>query len=191
MADNDKLPQKLKQLREQKQLTIDQLSERSGVCAEQIKSLEAGEPACSLTPLVRIARGLGVRLGTFLDDAPQAGPVIKKKGDCRKVIRFAGSNKHTGGELDFMSLASEKQDRHMEPFIIDVKPLNDGKFELSSHEGEEFIYVLSGRIEINYGKETYRLETGESIYYDSVVPHHVHSACDDVSQILAVVYAPY
>ncbi len=57
----------------------------------------------------------------------------------------------------------------MEPFIIDVAATDDSDFVLSSHEGEEFIMVMEGTMEISYGKNTYLLEEGDSIYYDSIV----------------------
>jgi quercetin dioxygenase-like cupin family protein len=78
----------------------------------------------------------------------------------------------------------------MEPFIIDVHP-GSGKVNPSSHEGEEFIYVLSGQIEVLYGKDSFTLSTGDSIYYDSVISHHVHAVGTEDAKILAVVYAPY
>lgn len=78
----------------------------------------------------------------------------------------------------------------MEPFIIDVHPPDDGDYQLSSHEGEEFLYVLQGKIEVLYGQEKYELEASDSIYYDSVVPHHVHAKEKD-SKMLAVVYTPF
>ena len=81
-------------------------------------------------------------------------------------------------------------DRHMEPFIIDVMPTEDSDFVLSSHEGEEFIMVMEGVMEISYGKNTYLLEEGDSIYYDSIVPHHVHAYEGQAAKILAVVYTP-
>jgi len=56
---------------------------------------------------------------------------------------------------------------------------------------EEFIYVLEGIVEINYGKNTYILEEGDSIYYDSIVAHHVHAGAGSTAKILAVVYTPY
>ena len=70
----------------------------------------------------------------------------------------------------------------MEPFLIEIAP---------SEEGEDFIYVLNGVVEINYGKNTYILEEGDSIYYDSIVAHHVHAAADNKARILGVVYTPY
>jgi quercetin dioxygenase-like cupin family protein len=79
----------------------------------------------------------------------------------------------------------------MEPFLIDIEPSGQADFTVSSHEGEEFIYVLDGTVEIIYGKQAYVLETGDSIYYDSIVAHHVHSANDAPARILGVVYAPF
>ena len=75
-------------------------------------------------------------------------------------------------------------------FYIDVMPTEDTDFVLSSHEGEEFIMVMEGIMEISYGKNTYLLEEGDSIYYDSIVPHHVHAYEGQAAKILAVIYTP-
>jgi quercetin dioxygenase-like cupin family protein len=108
------------------------------------------------------------------------------------VIRFSGKDPNaTSSNLDFYSMGAGKRDRHMEPFLIDVKPRSGEAPPLSAHEGEEFIYVLSGAIQINYGKTTYELNAGESIYYDSVVPHDVRAKNKETARILAVIYAPY
>jgi quercetin dioxygenase-like cupin family protein len=61
---------------------------------------------------------------------------------------------------------------------------------LSTHEGEEFIHVLDGAVEVEYGKETHALAAGDSIYYDSIVPHQVRAAAGEPARILAVVFAP-
>jgi quercetin dioxygenase-like cupin family protein len=79
----------------------------------------------------------------------------------------------------------------MEPFIIDIHPSEDKEFKLSAHEGEEFIYVMKGEVEIEYGKQKYLLKQGDSIFYDSIVKHHVHGAEGQAAQILAVVYIPF
>jgi quercetin dioxygenase-like cupin family protein len=61
---------------------------------------------------------------------------------------------------------------------------------LSSHEGEEFIYVLNGNVKILYGNSSYTLSAGDSIYYDSIVEHLVEAADHNPAKILAVVYTP-
>ena len=145
----------------------------------------------SLTPLTKIARVLGVRIGTFIDDDEQTGPLVVRKGKSDKVVYFSGDeNKTDDSNLEFYSLAAGKSDRNMEPFIIDFKVDAEESHELSSHEGEEFLYVLEGTIEVIYGQNNYVLETGDSIYYDSIVSHHVHSSNDETAKILAVIYTP-
>jgi Cupin domain. len=91
--------------------------------------------------------------------------------------------------LNFYSLAKGKSGRSMEPFIVDIRPGSGSGSSLSTHEGEEFMYVLQGEIDIRYGSETLKLTVGDSIYYDSIVPHRVSSAAP--AKVLAVVYAPF
>jgi len=79
----------------------------------------------------------------------------------------------------------------MEPFIVDIEPGKQSDFMLSSHEGEEFIFALDGVVEINYGKEIYKLGKGDSIYLDSIVLHNVHAGNNQSARILAVIYAPF
>ena len=78
----------------------------------------------------------------------------------------------------------------MEPFIVDVEPTEETHFSLSSHKGEEFIYVMEGTIEVCHGKKCHLIKAGDSIYYDSIVPHHVHGYQGQAAKILAVIYTP-
>ena len=79
----------------------------------------------------------------------------------------------------------------MEPFVVEIQPSEEREFISSAHEGEEFIYVMNGEVEVDYGKEKYLLKTGDSIYYDSIVKHHIHGAEGKAAKILAVVYIPF
>ena len=191
MSDENQLGTKIQQIRENREMSVEKLAEESQCSKEVIESIESGDLIPSLTPLIKIARVLGVRLGTFLDDAPQTGPVMVKSGKSEQVIHFSGKEDHPDtSALDFYSLASGKADRHMEPFMIDVHIPSSKDYKLSSHEGEEFIYVMAGKIEILYGQEKYLLSEGDSIYYDSIVPHDLHAYGED-AKILAVVYTPF
>jgi len=130
-------------------------------------------------------------MGTFLDDVEQVGSVLNRKGQIRQTVRVAGVSRPARGELDVHALAPDKAGRHMEPFLIDVRPASDKDYEKSSHEAEEFLYVLGGQIELLYGKNAYLLSESDSIYYDSIMAHHVHATGDAPTRILAVVYAPF
>lgn len=194
MGNNKIIGAKIKSIRETKQLTIEEVACRSGLKVEQIERIENDVDFPSLAPLIRIARVLGVRLGTFLDDQAELGPVICRKQDSTEANSIGFTNNEAQGKkhMEYHALSQDKSGRHMEPFLIDVSPSEeDVDFVLSTHEGEEFIYVLDGVIEINYGKNTYLLEEGDSIYYDSIIAHHVHAAPGQRARILGVIYTPY
>ncbi|MCL2503428.1 MAG: XRE family transcriptional regulator [Coriobacteriia bacterium] len=190
MAGDSVIGNKIRILREQQGLSSDELGERCGCEPDLIRQLESGELLPSLAPLIKITRSLGVRLGTLLDDDEHIGPVITRAGEASTVTRFKSSGSSgEGGSLDFAALAPDKAARHMEPFLIDVHP-GTVDVALSSHEGEEFIYVLEGLLEIEYGKDVFALSPGDSIYYDSIVPHEVRAKGPSLAKIVAVVYAP-
>jgi transcriptional regulator with XRE-family HTH domain len=190
MTDRNALGEKICAIRESRGMSIEQLADRADLDQEHVRQIESGALLPSLSPLIRIARAVGVRLGTFLDDQEQIGPVISRANAHEAVVRFSGRERSSHSDLDFFSLAANKTGRHMEPFIIDIHPASAKETQPSTHEGEEFIYVLSGEVEIEYGKEIYLLRPGDSIYYDSIVPHHVHSTGDGEAKVIGVVYAP-
>jgi transcriptional regulator with XRE-family HTH domain len=182
------------------------LAERSGLPLELIRNIEEAGHIPDLAPLIKIARALGVRLGTLLDDHEELGPVITRAGEGAAAARFvtglpsgdaaekaagvktAAGNVHTHQGLIFNALAADKGGRHMEPFIVDIEP--DAEQDKSAHEGEEFIHVLSGKLSLEYGTAAHVLSAGDSVYYDSIVPHRVLSASGEPVRILAVIYTP-
>ena len=174
-------------------VSMETLSERSGVSIELIRRIEEEEHIPDLAPLVKIARALGVRLGTLLDDHEELGPVITRAGTAGETARFITGLSETGqGDgrkgLAFKALAPSKGGRHMEPFIVDIAP--EAEQKKSTHEGEEFIYVLCGNLALEYGSMSETLSEGDSVYYDSIVPHRVFSGDGKPVRILAVVYTP-
>ncbi|MDR0384557.1 MAG: XRE family transcriptional regulator [Prevotellaceae bacterium] len=178
---------KVKSVRELKSVDIETVAERTGLTTTQIEMIENGE-SVSLAPLIKIARALGVRLGTFLDDIESDSPVVCRSEDYDRGVRFNTSGSNTK-HLDYYSLARAKSGRYMEPFIIEINNSKGDEFTFSSHEGEEFIYCMDGIVEVVYGQKSYALNPGDSIYYDSIVEHGIQ-AVNGKAKILAVVYAP-
>jgi len=183
--------EKIKSLREIREISVAELAERTGLSVEQIERIEKNIDIPSLAPLIKIARALGVRLGTFLDDQDEMGAVVcRKQETADATISFSNNAVDARTHMHYHSLSKSKADRHMEPFIIDIEAVGDAGYELSSHEGEEFDYVMEGAIEVCHGKKKYVIEAGDTIYYDSIVPHHLHGYQGQAAKILAVVYTP-
>jgi transcriptional regulator with XRE-family HTH domain len=185
-----KIGTKIKEFREFRKIEREDLALHANLDMAQLEQIEEKGIVPSLGHLIKISRALGVRIGTFLDDQEKIGPAVVKAGEEKSSLSFSTKDDTSREHLNFFSLAQAKPGRHMEPFIVDIEPTNESDYKLSSHEGEEFIYVLEGGIEINYGKELYQLQKGDSIYLDSIVAHNVHAAVMQPAKILAVVYTP-
>ncbi|MEA4918976.1 XRE family transcriptional regulator [Proteiniphilum sp.] len=181
--------EKIKILCAGKNISAEDLAAGAGLKVEQVSRILEDERIPSLASIIKIARALGVRPGTFLDDSEELGPVVNRHTDSSPTVTFTSHLTDDHSHMDFMSLAARKAGRNMEPFIIDIRPVTEsGSF--SSHEGEEFLFVLEGTVIVSYGKERYELHKGDSIYYDSIVSHLVTAGGDSTAKILGIVYSP-
>ncbi|HPF51391.1 MAG TPA: XRE family transcriptional regulator [Draconibacterium sp.] len=190
MRNRVKIGKKIKDFREFRQISREDLALHANLDPAQLELIEEKGAIPSLGHLIRISRAFDVRIGTFLDDQEKIGPAVVRKGEEQSGFSFSTKDAKVREHLNFFSLAQDKAGRHMEPFIVEIEPAKDSDYKLSSHEGEEFIFVMQGNVEINYGKEVYILSEGDSIYLDSVVAHNVHAANEQAAKLLAVIYTP-
>lgn len=189
MAINQQIGEKISTVRAFRKIEIEDLADKTGLSVEQLKLIESGGSIPSLGVLIRITRALGTRLGTLLDDTLKEGPSVIRDREHKSTVSFSTSENGNREHLNFLSLAPNKAGRHMDPFLIDIIP--DGKNEplKSSHEGEEFIYVLEGKVTVFYGNDKIELGKGDSIYLDSIVNHYVTTTAGK-ARILGIVYVP-
>ena len=193
MGNNKIIGAKIKSIRESKQLSTQEVSERSGLSIEQIERIEGNIDFPSLAPLIKIARVLGVRLGTFLDDQSELGPVICRKKDSNDTnsIGFSNNDSKARKHMEYHSLSQDKSGRHMEPFLIDVAPSEEGvDFVLSTHEGEEFIYVLEGVLTYYLNGQENVLYPGDSYHSFGNVPHTFVNLSNNLTKVLYIVTPP-
>lgn len=184
-----KVNKRIKTYMEKRQMDVHGLADTTGLDPSFIDTMLKEDVYPPLGPLMKIARALGVRLGTFLDDQETSDPyIVRKANRASKFSVLGGKNKTTA--LNFYSLGQGKTDRHMEPFFVEILPESASEKALSSHEGEEFIAVINGSIEVIYGNETHILNTGDSVYYNSIVPHYVSCVGQEKAEIHAVIYIP-
>jgi transcriptional regulator with XRE-family HTH domain len=189
MAQNKLIGEKISTLRILKKIEIGELAKKAGLSLKQMNSIESGSSIPSLGVLIRVTRALGIRIGTLLDDTIKDGPAIIRSNEYQSTLSFSTSENENREHLTFFSLAPNKASRHMEPFIIDISPDEKSEKMKSSHEGEEFIYVLEGNVTIHYGNEIFELGKGDSMYLDSIVSHLVTTKTNN-ARILGIVYVP-
>ena len=185
MADMNKVGKRVKKYREHLGLTQEQLAVNSSLDLTFIKDVEDAIVYPPIGSMIKLSRALGQRLGTFMDDQYVADPIIVRYSERKEET--ANSRDGAKGHYHYYPLGKGKSDRHMEPLFIRIE--EDEEKAMSTHEGEEFMVVVHGKIIVRYGKEEYILERGDSVYYNSVVSHFI-GAIDGPAEILAVLYSP-
>ncbi|MDY6838034.1 MAG: XRE family transcriptional regulator [Thermodesulfobacteriota bacterium] len=177
---------RVKMVRQKKGLTIEDVGQRTGLSPAYLDQIEADEVSPPLGVLIRMAKALDMKLGRFISTGEVKPFTVVRKDEGRIISRYTSAQGDQYG-YTYESLAPDKKDRHMEPFMITLVP-SGAKKELSTHAGQEFIHVLKGALEVTLKDHQAVLYPGDSIYFDSSVPHLVRCHGDEETVILAVLY---
>ncbi len=180
-----RLGPRIRELRQQRGMTLRQLAEKAGLSAALLSKVENNVISPTIPTLWKICEALDVRVGYFFQEGGQESRdyVITRK-DKRPVV-FREGSKH--GYM-YESLAYGKPDHAMEPFVVTVAPGERRGGKLFSHAGEELVYVLEGRVEFVLGELSFVLEAGDSVYFNSERPHRLQALDGQEAKTLQVVY---
>lgn len=170
---DDSLGNELKKVRKGKQMTLQALSDKSGLSISFLSQVERGLRTLTFTSLKKISDALEVNINFFFDDGDTS---IKKSMEKQK-----SSTEY----FSYTSLAGQMKHPDFTPAIIELSAGESQKVPYT-HSGQEFVYVLSGQLEvlIDGAKET--LNAGESIHIDSSIAHHWYNDTDEVTVLLLV-----
>jgi len=177
----------IRKFREARGITLQQVAERTGFSAALISQIENRMVSPPLGTLVKIANAFDVSVSAFLGGKEEREFSIVRKEE-RKTVSRVGLKEGGKSAYTYEALGAGKAGRNMEPFLVRLKPLLDRNVVRNTHEGEEFLFVLSGKVEVFLDKYSDVLSEGDCIYYNSTIPHHVHSTEDREALILAVIY---
>jgi len=174
---------RIRHLREEKGLSYEKMSHLTGFEVDQLKKIENNKIQPQLGTLVKLSKALDSAFSRLVSGVGNQLYSITRKGDRKAVSR---STTPKGKKLyTYHSLAPEVQGRHMEALAVTLDENPDQV--VSVHEGEEFIYVVSGTVLFKIYDEIFELEPGDSVYYLSTTPHMV-AAKKGKADILAVLY---
>jgi quercetin dioxygenase-like cupin family protein len=181
----ENLGDRIRKAREMRGLTVRDLSSRTGIREEVLARVETNEVIPPLGELIKIGKAVEMKMGFFI--SPGAGqPMTVVRREARPAISRYGKKRSEQSGYSYESLAPEKGNRFMEPFLVTLNPSSEQ--ELSTHDGQEFIFVLEGEMKARVGRQEETLRPGDAIYYDSTHPHLVRCAGDRPTKILAVLY---
>jgi transcriptional regulator with XRE-family HTH domain len=176
--------QTIRQLRSDKQLTLEQAAERAGCTPGFLSQVERNQAVPSITMLYAIAKALGVEVTHFF---PRMTPVAQvARADERETFRFEGSF------IAYSPLSTSSPNRKLESLLVHVDPV-DGTLpadEFRSHPGEEFAYVLEGTLRFWIGDGIYDLNPGDSVHFKSTVKHRMENPGDEPTLYYCVLTPP-
>jgi DNA-binding response OmpR family regulator/mannose-6-phosphate isomerase-like protein (cupin superfamily) len=175
-----KLGEKIKSIRKGKGIKIKQLSTRSGLTESSISMIENGKISPSITTINKIAMALSVHPIEFFEIEKHKKWVLTRKGEREKMLFDNSDNK-----LEF--LIKDKKDYRNEIFISYLAANQKSFDEYITHEGYKFGYVLSGSVDVELGNERVRVNEGDTIFFEAIIPHLWKSAENKESSTLWVV----
>ncbi len=174
--------QNLRAAREAKGFSVKEASTQTGINAQKLVQVEAGETILPLGHLSKLSKLLSLGIGNAISRGDATFTIVRP--DQRERFVRYGKAKQDEFGYEYESLAPGKSGRKMEPFIVKLDPVSREQF--SSHDGQEFIYVLEGEIEVEIGDTREVLTPGDAVYYDSKVNHLVRAHGGVPAKILAV-----
>lgn len=186
-----RIGEKIRGLRQQKRLTLQDLSEVTTLSKPLLSQIENQQVIPPIATLLKIAKGLKVDIHFFFEDAGNRQKyVLTRREDVREDEKVP---RPTANEVSrpyaYYSLAQGLRHKHMEPFLVEFENREWDDSLFFKHDGdEEFIYITAGELDFHYNGEVLRMRSGDSIYYDSSQPHGWVAVGDATAKAVAVMY---
>lgn len=183
------LGQKIKTLRQRKGLSLREMADKTNLSVPLLSQIESEVVAPPVATLLKISKALNVNIGYFFQEEESGKrAVIVRKNERKQVFRRIHEDPSKVGYY-YESLAYPKADKHMEPFQVQFEVKKKEDLIFFNHKGEEFVFVLEGQLEFNYEDETFILEPGDSLYFDSSFPHAFRAVGKKNALAIDVIYA--
>ena len=171
---------KMRQLRLLRKASFEQLANKTGFSQRYLKEIEEGIAIPPVSAVIQIAKALAIDAGSFLSAEEQEASVKRRKESFYKRTQA----------YSYKTLTPDAETRHMKAFLVTIDPKQDHKMVDYKHEGEEFLYVLKGHVEIMVGENQNLLKKGETFHFDSGIAHKLRNVSDEEAKLLVVIYTP-
>jgi transcriptional regulator with XRE-family HTH domain len=169
---------KIKKERLKKKISLERVANETGFSIDDLKQIEAGKKIPPVGTLLQIARALEIDSGFFLRE---------QETDLKRRIK--AYTKRTENYA-YTTLTPGAENKHLKAFKVFIESMQDHKGVGYQHEGEEFVYVLAGEIEIIVGDHVNKLNAGESLHFNSGIRHKLKNIGKEKAELLVVIYGP-
>jgi len=172
--------ERIGRLRREKGLSVGNLANETGLSPDFIENVEAGEVLPSVAFLIRISKALSIDAGSLLSEEEDRIASEKRR---RSFVKRTE-------EYAYQVLTPGAETKHLKAFLVTIDPMKEHRMVEYSHEGEEFVYVLKGRIEVRVGEDSNVLRKGETSHFNSAIVHKLRNLGTEPAKLIVVVYTP-
>jgi quercetin dioxygenase-like cupin family protein len=169
---------KIKRAREGKNMPFDRIANETGFSVDYLKEVEAGQTIPPVGAILQIARALEIDSASLL-----------KEPESKLQRRISAHTKRTENYA-YTTLTPGAENKHLKAFRVVIEAQQEHKGVGYHHEGEEFEYVLSGKVQVTVGDHVNTLAAGDSLHFNSGIPHKLRSVSDERAELIVVIYTP-
>jgi transcriptional regulator with XRE-family HTH domain len=184
------LGNKIRRLRRKKTLTLQNVSDLSGLSKSLLSQIENSFTAPPIATLLKISRALEVKIGYFFQDPPLSSRIaVVRRKDRKKTVPLHSRANGPKVGYQYESLAYPMAEKNMEPFMIKIEPRQPENMIFYHHRGEEFLFVFEGRMEFRGADRVIKLDSMDCLYFDSNIPHALRGLDGKPAKAIGVIYA--
>jgi quercetin dioxygenase-like cupin family protein len=169
---------KIRKARVEKSIPLERVANETGFSIDYLKEVEAGNAIPPVGAILQIARALEIDSSSLL-----------KENESALEKRISAHTKRTENYA-YTTLTPGAENKHLKAFRVVIEAQQDHKGVGYHHEGEEFDYVLTGKVQVTVGDHVNTLSAGDSLHFNSGIPHKLRSISDERAELLVVIYTP-
>jgi quercetin dioxygenase-like cupin family protein len=169
---------KIRTARVEKRIPLERVANDTGFSVDYLKEVEAGRAIPPVGAILQIARALEIDSSSLLRETEST---LEK--------RISAHTKRTE-DYAYTTLTPGAENKHLKAFRVVIEAQQEHKGVEYHHEGEEFEYVLAGKVQVTVGEHVNTLSAGDSLHFNSGIPHKLKSISDERAELLVVIYTP-
>lgn len=186
-----KIGEKIRGLRKSREVSLRDLAEKTGLSETVMSQIEDDTVAPPIPALLKISKALGVEIAYFFSEEMSGRKFdIVRVNERKKIERKLPQRKTMPLSYSYEMLSSHRKENHMQPFLVEFDINIEEEVEPVSHEGEEFLFILEGELEYKLENEIITLKKGDSLYFDSKIPHAFRGRGNIKPKAVVVLYTP-
>jgi mannose-6-phosphate isomerase-like protein (cupin superfamily) len=174
----ESIGKKIKRVRADKNVTLERIANETGFSVDYLKEIESGHSIPPVGAILQIGRALEIDSASLLKE-PASSLEKRIKTHTKRTENYA-----------YKTLTPDAEHKHLKAFRVVIDAQQEHKGVDYHHEGEEFDYVLTGKVQVTVGSHVNTLSAGDCLHFNSGIPHKLRSISAERAELIVVIYTP-